>query len=98
MNASIEIQILPKVEGRENVRKVVDSVIEYIDSTGLKYVVGPFGTTLEGDFDELIEVIKNCNKIAVENGSYEVYSYIKMVYNSKGEVWTIDDKTGKYKE
>ena len=34
MNASVAIQVLPKVEGEETLR-IVDEVIAYIKSTGL---------------------------------------------------------------
>ena len=35
MNASVAIQILPKVNGDEEVIRIVDEVIAYIRSTGL---------------------------------------------------------------
>ena len=44
-NASLAIQVLPKVEGEEVIR-VVDEVIAYIKSTGLNTFVGPFETTM----------------------------------------------------
>ena len=97
-NSSIAIQVLPQVEGRENIREVVDQVIAYIESTGLNYVVGPFETTIEGPFDELMEVIKKCNQIAADEGSGEVYSYVRIVYNNSEPVWTIDDKTAKHQQ
>lgn len=51
-NASLAIQVLPKVEGEEVIR-VVDEVIAYIKSTGLNTFVGPFETTIEGDLINL---------------------------------------------
>lgn len=39
MNASVAIQVLPKVETDELVCKIVDEVIAYIKSTGLSYYV-----------------------------------------------------------
>ena len=46
MNASIAIQVLPKVMEQEETRRIVDEVIAHLASTGLHYVVGPFETTL----------------------------------------------------
>ena len=46
-NASVAIQVLPKVLEQEETRRIVDAVIAYIASTGVRYVVGPFETTLE---------------------------------------------------
>ena len=46
MNASVAIQVLPTLPDKELV-PVVDKVIEYIQSQGLKTVVSPFETTIE---------------------------------------------------
>ena len=48
MSASIAIQVLPKVETDEEICRVVDDVIAYIQGTGLHYQVGAFETTIEG--------------------------------------------------
>ena len=93
--ASIAIQCLPKVEGEEVIR-VVDKVIEYIKSTGLNYYVGPFETTVEGDFSELMEIVKECQLICIREGAPSVSSYVKIAYNPKAGVWSIDKKTTKH--
>ena len=51
MNASVAIQVLPTLPDKELV-PVVDKVIEYIQSQGLKTVVSPFETTIEGEYDK----------------------------------------------
>ena len=56
MNASVAIQVLPTLPDKELV-PVVDKVIEYIQSQGLKTVVSPFETTIEGDYDKLMEIL-----------------------------------------
>ena len=60
MNASVAIQVLPTLPDKELV-PVVDKVIEYIQSQGLKTVVSPFETTIEGDYDKLMEIVNNVN-------------------------------------
>lgn len=94
MNASVAIQVLPKVEGEEVIR-VVDKVIAYIRSTGLNMFVGPFETTIEGDYDELMDIVKRCQIICIEAGAPSVMSYVKISYNPQG-VWTIEKKTKKH--
>ena len=47
---SIAIQVLPDVLDMDKVCAIVDKVITYIESTGCHYEVGPFETTVEGDF------------------------------------------------
>ncbi|PKK40083.1 hypothetical protein ABB02_00589 [Clostridiaceae bacterium JG1575] len=96
MNASIAIQILPAVHEQKELLRIVDAVIDYIRSTGIPYVVGPFETTLEGDFDDLMAVAKRCQEIAIEEGAPSVSMYLKSVYAPQGGVLTIDEKTSKH--
>lgn len=97
MTASAAIQILPKAENEEELLRIVDEVIAYIASSGLNYYVGPFETTVEGDsYDEIMKVISECSKIAIEAGATQVSAYIKTVFRPKGGVLTIDKKVSKY--
>ena len=97
MDASVAIQVLPKVLEQEETRRIVDGVIAYIASTGLHYVVGPFETTLEGELDALMDIVKECQRICIRAGAPSVMSYVNISYKPGG-VWTIDDKTGKYQK
>ena len=96
MNASVAIQVLPKVNGDEEVIRIVDAVIEYIKSTGLNYFVGPCETSIEGDYDELMEIIKQCQLVAVKAGAKSVSAYVKINYRPEGEVLTIEKKVTKH--
>ena len=97
MSASIAIQVLPKVETDAEVCRVVDDVIAYIQSTGLIYQVGAFETAIEGEnYDELMDIAKECLKVAVRSGAPKVSAYIKVVYRPDGDILTIEQKTGKY--
>lgn len=94
MNASVAIQVLPKVEGEELIH-IVDKVIAYIKSTGLNMSVGPFETTIEGEYEELMKIVKECQIICIKEGAPSVMSYVKINYNPKG-VWSIDKKIKKH--
>lgn len=96
MNASIAIQVLPHVESDEEVIRIVDEVIDYIKSTGLNYYVGPCETSVEGDYDELMEIVKECQKVAVKAGAKSVSAYVKVSYRPEGEVLTIEKKVTKH--
>ena len=70
MSASIAIQVLPQVDNDAEVCRIVDRVIDYIKSTGLNYQVGPFETTIEGEsYDQLMDIVKECQHVAVRAGS-----------------------------
>lgn len=96
-NASIAIQVLPNVSEQQELIRVVDAVIKNIQSKGLKYEVGAFETTIDGELDELIEIIRESALICINEGAPSVLSYIKLNYSEKG-VMSIDQKTKKYKE
>lgn len=97
MIASVAIQTLPKAENDEELVRIVDEVIAYIKSTGLNCYVGPFETTIEGDdYDQLMDIVKECQHIAVRAGAPYVSAYIKVVYRPEGEILTIDKKVTKH--
>ena len=94
--ASLAIQVLPQsVTGDETIR-IVDKVIAYIQSTGLVSFVGPFETTIEGDFDRLMDIAKECQRVCVREGSPGLLTYMKMAYNPGNGVWSIEKKTAKH--
>lgn len=97
MQASIAIQVLPDVQSEDELIRIVDEVIAYIKSTGLNCYVGPFETTVEGDsYDRLMEIVKECQHVAVRAGAPSVSAYVKVVYKPEGGVLTIDKKVTKH--
>lgn len=98
MNASVAIQVLPKVTSDDETIRIVDAVIGYIKSTGLNYFVGPCETSIEGDYDQLMEIIKECQKVAVKAGAKSVSAYVKINYRPEGDVLTIEKKVTKHHE
>jgi len=97
MNASVAIQVLPEAENDAELVRMVDEVIAYIQSIGLPYYVGPFETTIEGDsYDQLMDVVKECQHVAIRAGAPKVSAYIKVVYKPEGEILSIAQKMGKY--
>ena len=96
MNASVAIQVLPAAKDEEDLIRIVDEVIDYIKGTGLTYYVGPCETAIEGEYEELMEVVKNCQLIAIQAGCASVSSYVKITYKPEGEVHTIDKKVTKH--
>ncbi|OUP64090.1 hypothetical protein B5F12_06525 [Pseudoflavonifractor sp. An176] len=97
MKASVAIQSLPQADNDQELVRMVDEVIDYIRSTGLNYYVGPFETTIEGDnYDQLMDIVKECQHVAVRAGAKKVSAYIKVVYEPEGEILTIDQKVTKH--
>lgn len=92
---NVSLQVLPVVPDAK-IYPVVDKVIEYIASCGVKYVVGPMETTMEGDLDTLLGIVKRAQEICIEEGAERVASVVKIDYKSEGV--TIDEKIGKYRK
>lgn len=93
-NINVSLQVLPSVP-EERVYPVVDKVIQMIDKSGVKYQVGPMETTMEGELDTLLEIVKKAQKICTQEGAERVISVVKIDY--KGEGVTMDEKVSKYR-
>ena len=97
MKVGAAIQVLPEVDSEEELIRIVDEVIAYIKSSGLNVYVGPYETAIEGDsYDQIMEILANCQKVAINAGCEKVSAYIKLEYRSEGEILTIDKKVTKH--
>lgn len=97
MNASVAIQVLPKVATDAETIRVVDEVIAFIKSFDVKAEVGPFETTIEGDYEVLMEIVKGCPKVCVDAGAPGAMTYVKINYVPTG-VLTMEEKCAKHRE
>ncbi len=52
--ADIAVMPLRPYKGEEEMYKVVDACIAEIEKSGLKCEIGAMSTTVEGDFDEVL--------------------------------------------
>lgn len=93
-NSLISIQIIPKTKNGEDVIPYVDEAIKVIREAGVKHEVHPLETTMEGEFSELMEVIRRMNERMIEIGSSNVISQVKILYQPEGI--TMGQLTEKY--
>ncbi|SES89882.1 uncharacterized protein, MTH1187 family [Natronincola peptidivorans] len=91
---NLSLQVIPGVP-EERIYPVVDKVIHMIQETGLKHEIGPMETTIEGELEELLEIVKKSQDICVEEGASRVVSIIKIDYKPEGV--TMDEKIKKYR-
>ncbi len=96
IKSAMAIQVLPNIAENKELIRVIDKVIENIQSKGLKYEVSAFETTIDGDIDILLQIIKESLEICIKEGAPSVMSYIKIHHSPEG-VFSIDEKTQKYK-
>jgi uncharacterized protein (TIGR00106 family) len=92
---NVSLQVIPVVP-EERIYLVVDKVIEYIEASGVKYEVGPMETTMEGELDELLDIVKKAQEICVDHGASRVVSIVKIDYKAEGV--TMNEKIYKYRK
>ena len=93
MKASIALQVLPLSQGIDRI-SVIDKVIAYLQTQGVTMVVTPFETVLEGEFDELMRILKEVLEVAGQ-GADNVFANVKI---NVGEILSIDEKLEKHNE
>lgn len=92
--ANLSLQILPVVE-EDKIYPLVDQVIQMIQTSGLEYIVGPMETTIEGELDTLLDLVKKAQEVCVQGGASRVISVIKIDYKPDGV--TMDEKIHPYR-
>jgi uncharacterized protein YqgV (UPF0045/DUF77 family) len=58
--------------------------------------VGPMETTMEGELDRLLEIVREAQQVCAAAGAERILSVVKIDYSTKGV--TIDEKVGKYRQ
>jgi uncharacterized protein (TIGR00106 family) len=94
-NALLSIQIIPKTKNNEDVIPYVDRAIQVIQESGVKHQVNALDTTMEGDIDQLLAIVKKMNEAMIEFGSPSVISQIKLLFKPEGA--SMDKLTEKYR-
>jgi uncharacterized protein (TIGR00106 family) len=92
---NLALQILPKSETK-NTYEIIDKAIEVIQKSGLKYVVCPFETVIEGPYEEVMKVVKDAQDICFNHGASEIIANIKIQRSADRDIF-IEDKIGKYR-
>jgi uncharacterized protein (TIGR00106 family) len=91
---NVAIQVLP-ISSTRHPYEIVDIAIDLINKSGLKFVVTPFETVVEGDYDRIFQLIKDIHFTCHQAGAQEMICNIKIQSSSDTPV-TIEDKMQKY--
>jgi uncharacterized protein (TIGR00106 family) len=92
---NLGIQIVPKSKLIDSYW-LVDQAIEVIQKSGVKHVVTPFETVMEGTQDELMEIAKEAQQAVLDAGADEILVYYRLQIRKDKDV-SIEDKTEKYR-
>lgn len=74
----IEFSMFPLDKG-ESLSPYVARILDIIDQSGVPYRLNPMGTVLEGDYDQVMEVVRKCFK-ALEKDCNRISMTLKMDY------------------
>lgn len=94
-----EFSIWPMDKG-ESVGKYVARALDIVDKSGLPYKLGPLGTCIEGEYQEVMGVIQKCHEELLKD-SHRVSCTIKMDYRKgaknrlEGKVRSVVEKVGR---
>jgi uncharacterized protein YqgV (UPF0045/DUF77 family) len=91
---NLGIQIIPKSKTLDSYW-LVDQAIQVIQKSGIKHLVTPFETVMEGTQDELMAIAKDAQQAVLDAGADEVLVYYRIQIRKNEDV-SIEEKTGKY--
>jgi uncharacterized protein YqgV (UPF0045/DUF77 family) len=91
---NLGVQIIPKSKNLDSYW-LVDQAIQVIQKSGIKHLVTPFETVMEGTQNELMAIAKDAQQAVLDAGADEVLVYYRMQIKKNEDV-SIEDKTAKY--
>ena len=73
----VAFQVIPRVRDGNNF-EAVDQAIEVVKEAGVPYQVAAMETTMRGDLDRLLEIVKKAQQRCLDAGAVEVITNIKI--------------------
>ena len=89
MSALVDLSIFPLDKG-DSLSAYVARVLKIIKNSGLPYKIGPMGTSVEGEWDEVMGVVNNCFE-ELKKDCDRIYMTLKVDYR-KGPPGRIESK------
>lgn len=93
---NLAIQILPLQMSKDDTYGCIDAAIAKVAASGMKYVVCPFETVIEGEYSAVMQLANEMQEACYSNGAKELLVNMKLHRNVEKDM-AIDDKVGKYK-
>jgi len=85
----VEFSIIPIGIG-SSIGDRLAEVLSIIDASGLPYKVNPMGTVIEGDWDDIMKLIKKCHETVMKAGERALTTII--IDDRKGKQNRIEEK------
>ena len=82
----VEIQVLPTPAGTPGSRwEHVEAALALVRESGLRHEVGPLGTSIEGEPDEVWALLRRLHESTLDSGAESVISVIKLAESRLAE-------------
>lgn len=94
MPCNVSLQIIPQVP-EDDLYPLVDKVIDMIRESGVKHVVGPMETTMEGELHTLLGIVERAQDLCFRHGATRVLAVVKI--DSRAGGVTIDEKLARHR-
>jgi uncharacterized protein YqgV (UPF0045/DUF77 family) len=73
----LAFQLIPRLKNGNNF-ELVDKAIEVVKNANVPYQVSAMETTMRGELDQLLEIVKAAQQSCIDNGALEVITNIKI--------------------
>tara|TARA_B100000029_G_scaffold377222_1_gene371864 strand:+ start:185 stop:493 length:309 start_codon:yes stop_codon:yes gene_type:complete len=77
MWVSVDLSLIPLGVGT-SLSPYIAACQEIIEQTGLDYELGPNGTALEGDWEEVFSCVKACHEAVHQKGATRIFTNLKV--------------------
>ncbi|MCW5908944.1 MAG: thiamine-binding protein [Chitinophagales bacterium] len=94
INATIQVVPLTDIE---TALGMIDEVIALIQQSGISYTVGAFETTLEGEYEEVQQLLKKIEDTCYNQKELQFLLYTKLHICGSKDI-TVQSKTAKFYE
>lgn len=77
MHVMVDLCVVPMGVG-VSVSRYVAACEQVLDRAGLEHTLHPYGTVIEGEWDEVFDAIKTCHETVHEMGAPRIFTILKV--------------------
>lgn len=95
--AMMEISVVPLGTGTPSLSRYVAEVVRVVDESGLEYQLGPMGTVVVGDAEQLFQLARRMHEQPFAQGALRVSTSLK-IDDRRDQPLTIEGKVRAVRE
>ncbi|MCE5315637.1 MAG: MTH1187 family thiamine-binding protein [Armatimonadota bacterium] len=81
--------------GKSEIKPFIDAAVREVEKSGLKYEVDAMATTIEGELDEILNVVRNAHAAVKASGAERILLELRIDDRAYGI--TIDEEIADYR-